>query len=69
LHRGRGPSFIYFAISLRVNNIALVWYGLAASGILWEDKMVVEVVVWGEEAPFRSAFEWQVSMKSLKASR
>jgi hypothetical protein len=25
---------------------------------------VVEVVVWEEEAPFRSAFEWQVSMKS-----
>jgi hypothetical protein len=30
-------------------------------GILWEDKMeVVEVVVREEEAPFRSAFEWQV---------
>jgi hypothetical protein len=31
--------------------------------------MVVEVVVWEEEEPFRSAFEWQVSMKSLKAWR
>jgi hypothetical protein len=31
--------------------------------------MVVEVVVWEEEAPFRSAFEWQVSMKPLEAPR
>jgi hypothetical protein len=34
---------------------------------LWEDKIVVEVVVWEEEEPFRSAFEWKVSMKPLKA--
>jgi hypothetical protein len=31
--------------------------------------MVVEVVVWEEEAPFQSTFKWQVSMKSLEASR
>jgi hypothetical protein len=31
--------------------------------------MVVEVVVWEEEARFRLAFEWQLPMKLLKAQR
>jgi hypothetical protein len=31
--------------------------------------MVVEVVVWEEEAFLRSAFEWQISIKSLEALR